>query len=113
MISKAKIIVWSFLAFVLPLAANAQIQEAAEGFEDNLSRNRIRDILQSVAEWFLILFAVIAVVMTIWSAFLFLTAGDNEDTLKKAKRTLIYAIIGIVIAFIAFSIVTFTLSFLG
>lgn len=46
---------------------------------------------------------ILAIAMILWSGFLFLTAGGNEDTLKKAKSVLIYALIGIAVAFLATS----------
>jgi hypothetical protein len=36
--------------------------------------------------------------MVIWAAFLYLTAGGNEEKIKEAKKRLLYAVIAAAIA---------------
>jgi hypothetical protein len=48
---------------------------------------------------------VIAVLLILYAAFLYLTSAGDEDKVKEAKNYIIYAIIGIVIAFLARAIV--------
>ena len=62
---------------------------------------KIVGILNTVAGWlFTILFAL-AVVMIVYAAFLYLTAAGSPDRLTSAKKTLIYAIVAIVVALVA------------
>lgn len=105
---------WTLAAFFLPLVALAQapIRDAAEGFRD-LDANRIVSIFLSIANWFLALLGIIAVLVVLYSAFIFITrGGESEDERNKAKQTLIYAIIGVAVAIVAFGIVSFTQSLL-
>ena len=54
----------------------------------------------------------IALIMLLWSAILYLTAGGSEERHKSAKNYLIYSIVGIVIAILAFSVQPFLQSVL-
>jgi hypothetical protein len=45
-----------------------------------------------------------AIIAAIWSGFLFLTAGGNEEKTGKAKKMLWYTIIAIVIGLLAFGL---------
>jgi hypothetical protein len=64
----------------------------------------ICDILKlgnQIARWFGIIVFIIAIVAILYAAFLFLTAGGNEESLSTAKKVLIYGIIGIAVALLA------------
>ncbi len=52
------------------------------------------------------LIVMAAVVVIIISGFRMLTGGNNPDQLKKAKKGIVWAIIGLVVAFMSFAIVT-------
>lgn len=68
-----------------------------------------RDLAQVVLSSIKILFLLIviaAVVVIIVAGFRMVTGGSNPETLKKAKSTIIWAVIGLAVAFMAFSIVT-------
>lgn len=49
------------------------------------------------------------VTMVIWSGYMWLTAGGNEQRVDRAKEILRAAIIGLVIIFLAWAIVSFTI----
>jgi len=49
----------------------------------------------------------IALIMLLWAAILYLTAGGSEDRLSQARRYLWYAIAGIAVAVLAFSVEPF------
>jgi len=73
--------------------------------------------IQNLIEWVMNFIAgfiiTIAIIMLLFSAFLYLTAGGSEDRVGKAKNYLIYAIIGIVVAVLAFSVKPFIIALLG
>lgn len=78
----------------------------------NLDRFGLVRLLVRFVEWIIGLVAVIAVIMIIYGGFLYITAGASEENLKKANKTLIYGVIGVIVAILAFSVVTFASSFL-
>jgi len=57
--------------------------------------------------WFV---ALVAVLFGLYSGILFITAAGDEAKITKAKNILLYAIVGIVVAILAFSIVSISRS---
>ncbi len=64
----------------------------------------ISAIIQRILNWVGGIVMTISLIMLLWAAILFLTAGTSETTHSKAKNVLIYAIVGIAVAILAFSI---------
>ncbi len=97
---------------IVRAAESGPIIDAANRFA-NLDTDQLISIILTIASWFLILVGLIGVIMVLWSAFQFVTAGaGKEEQITKAKKTLTYSLIGVVIAILAFSVVTFTNSLL-
>jgi len=59
------------------------------------------------------LLIVIAVILVLWAAFQYLTAGGAEDKIKKANAQLIYAAVAIGVALLARGVPNIIGSFLG
>lgn len=51
----------------------------------------------------------VSLIMVLVGAFLYVTSGGNPDATKKAKDTIMYALIGLVISASAYAIVDFVL----
>lgn len=60
--------------------------------------------LNEILKWVYTIVLVLSVVMGLYAAFLYVTAGGEQAKVKKASGVLMYAVIGIVIAILAFSI---------
>lgn len=58
-------------------------------------------------------FWVVAAIMIVWAAFLYVTGGGNEDKIAKAKQMLIYAVLAIIVALVATAVVGAVRSFIG
>ena len=94
--------------FNLPLNQNDQnIGKAGFGLD------RLISSITRVVNWFSWFIAVVAVAMGLYAAFLYLTARGDSKQVADAHKTLVYAIIGITVAILAFSIVTITKTFLN
>lgn len=52
----------------------------------------------------------IAVVFAIYAGFTILTSGGDEERVKKGKKILIYALVGLIVIFLASQIVTWVIS---
>ncbi|MBI2592841.1 MAG: hypothetical protein HYW37_01600 [Candidatus Colwellbacteria bacterium] len=61
----------------------------------------IVQLVANVSQFVLTIGLIVAPLMILWSAFLFLTAGGNEDQIKTAKRTFLYVVIGLVVLLLA------------
>ena len=73
------------------------------------SMTKLVDLIKNIAGWFQAIVLVIAIIMIMYSGFLWMTAGGDDDKLGTARKTLIYGLVGIavvVLAYTATSIVT-------
>jgi len=55
------------------------------------------------------LLGLLAVIMIIYGGFLFMTSAGNPEKVKKGKSTILYGLVGLIIALLAFVIVNFVL----
>ncbi len=70
-------------------------------------------MILGLVNWFAWFVALAAVLFGLYSGVLFITAGGDEEKVTKAKNILLYAIVGIVVAILAFSIVSISKSIAG
>lgn len=92
----------SITALFLPIAAFAAQQNYIEGII-------IR--LLSMVVW--PIFVGASVVMLIWAGILFLTAQGEPEKIQKAQKAVMWAVIGIVVAILAFSAVNIIRTVIG
>lgn len=83
---------WFSLLF-FPLFAKADSHDV-EGLTNPLALDSIQDLLEAIVNIFQIIATPIVVFFIIYSGFLYVTARGNTETLDKAKKALIYAVIG-------------------
>lgn len=55
----------------------------------------------------------ISVIMLIWGGLRYILSGGDSKKITDAKNTVLYAIIGLIIAFLAYAIIRFVLNSLG
>lgn len=96
------------LSLLLPLLAMAALPEPIL-----TSPSDIALIITGIYNWIVGIIFVVAIIMVLYAAFLYMTAGASETTLGKSKTALIYAIIGIAVAVLALSIKPFLITFFG
>ena len=65
-----------------------------------LKATTFADFVGAIASYIRDIALVISVIMFLWSGFLFLTSGGNEEKVTKAKKALTWAIIGLAICII-------------
>lgn len=61
----------------------------------------VLNIMCMFAVYFFYAVIIITVIMVVWAAFLYVTAGDNTEKTTKARRTLTYAAVGIAVSLLA------------
>jgi hypothetical protein len=84
-----------------PLNDIAQNTSLSKGFGEN----PVIDMIDSVARFVTGLIAVIAMLMIVVSGIMYITSGGDEKRTQAAKSALTYAIIGLVVALLAYVIV--------
>lgn len=65
-------------------------------------------LYQAIKDWtnfFLGFFALIAMIAIIFAGFMYVTARGEQEQVEKAKKTIIYAVIGIIVVLLAYVIV--------
>lgn len=66
-------------------------------------------IFTTVVNVLLFIIGAISVIMLIWGGIRYTTSAGNASSVTAAKNTIMYAIIGLVVAFLAFAIVNWVL----
>ena len=91
-----------FLALAVGVPTTGIITRAAD----------ITDLASKILAWVGGIVLTLSIIMLLYAAVLFLIAGASETAHTKAKTVLIYAIVGIVVALLAFSVDPFITSIL-
>ena len=68
------------------------------------------DAVLNATDWILGFVGMIAVLMIIWGGINYLTSAGDEDKARTGKKTLTYALIGLVVAGIAYALVKVVVS---
>ena len=69
----------------------------------------LMDFITGLINWAIGIAALVCVVMLIFAGYSYITASGNEEKVQKATKTLTWAIVGLVICFIAVILVQFVL----
>lgn len=67
-------------------------------------------IFRQITNTILYIVGIIAVIMLIWGGIRYVVSGGDAKKVTDAKNTILYAIIGLVISFLAFAIVNFVIN---
>lgn len=80
--------------------------DAAKG-EGSSDAANIEDIVSKIINYLLYAVGIASVVMLIFGGFKYITSGGDSGKVGEAKNTILYAIIGLVVAILAWAIVSF------
>ena len=79
---------------------NPDVISVATGGETSL-----RSIVLTILNFFLAFLGLVAVIMVIYGGVLYVTSAGNEENVGKAKKILMYAVVGIVIILLSFALI--------
>lgn len=102
-----KLIKWSIIATTsLPLLALGQFQPGQSGQQQSAIRTYrdVQTLLETSVGWIQNIVLVIAIILIMYAAFLYVTSAGDEGKVGTAKKALLYAIIGIAVVLLANSI---------
>jgi hypothetical protein len=54
-----------------------------------------------IEDWMFWILLVVAIIMILWAAYIYVTAGDDTEKVHKGTRTITYAAIAIIVALLA------------
>ena len=111
----SKLILSTTLAFVLALMgfSNVSALTLREGAEaarcDDCPTNLFGEtgVIRQISNTLIFIIGIIAVIMLIWGGLRYVVSGGDAKKVTDAKNTILYAIIGLIISFMAFAIVGF------
>ncbi|HRI35746.1 MAG TPA: hypothetical protein PK765_01415 [bacterium] len=91
--------------------AHAAINFGQSNVDQDLagSQNSAEVTIQNLISNFMVFLGIIAVCYGLWGGFKILTAGGNDDGVSSGKKILVQAGIGLVVIFLANSLVKFVL----
>ena len=77
---------------------------------DNGSGGDFISVLDNILGYLIGLLYFVAIVFALYGGFQILTAGGDEEKVKKGKTTLINAVIGLIVIFLASTIITWVIT---
>ena len=104
MSKQLKTIISTGLIALLPILVSAQgvTPQPAPGVpSEPLTIQRILGILNTLINWAFTILMVLATFFIFYAAYLYLTAAGDAEKVKSAQQVLIYAAVGIAVAFVA------------
>lgn len=99
-------------ALLIPSVVAAQFELPANtfGIADDAD---LVDSIAAILNWLLLFVGIVAIVMFVVGGILYLTAAGNEEQAEKAKNTITYAIIGLIVVLISYVLVRTIAGFFG
>ncbi len=100
--SYKKILLFSLLAIFL---MSANVQAALVDVDNPISTTDFNELVDNVLDWVLGIAASVALLMLIAGGIMYATAAGSEEKLKSAKKTILYAILGVVVVILSYSMI--------
>ena len=97
-------------AMALTVQEGAEIARAEGMPAELIGNNGVFTQLTSIA---LAIVGALSVIMLIWGGVRYIISGGDSKKITDAKNTILYAIIGLIIAVLAYAIVRFVLNTIG
>lgn len=93
---------------ILTTNVSAQVDSGIKAATTSEMEGRSVDsTIGSIVDVLMWVVGILSVVMITWSGFRYITSAGDTSKLASAKNTLIYAVVGLIIAIMAYAIVTF------
>ena len=100
-----KILIVPAAQLLLPLVVSAD-DTGTDTISTNVPVVNLDTVLQNVRNLFFGVVIVACVFMILWAAFNYVTSGGDEKKTETAKKTITYAVVGLIIAALANTIVS-------
>jgi len=100
-------------ATALVLTAQSAHAQQAASVPNPVNENDLANVLFNVVNALLLFAGAVAVLFLIIGGFRYVVSTGNPDQVDAAKRTILYAVLGLIIIFVAFVLVTLVQGWLG
>lgn len=89
-----------------PVAALAQWSAGVDNAESaGTPGGTIMGIIASAMDWLLAILGFLGIIGFVIAGILYLTAAGDEDQIERAKKAMMYSIIGVIVALLGFVII--------
>lgn len=92
---------------VLAVEIDKGVQGGADAAKAEGTVSKLEDQVRNVTNILLLVIGIVAVIMLIVGGLMYIFSGGDPNNTKRAKDTILYTIVGIVVALLAYAIVTF------
>lgn len=89
--------------------AAAEISKGVEASNDGNNKD-FNDFLKDIVNIILYILGAIAVIMIVIGGIKYTTSNGDSSSVKSAKDTILYSVVGLVVAIMAYAIVNFVLA---
>ena len=79
----------------------------ANGCSGNSTKDDLGGIVKTIVNVLLYIIGAVAVIVIIIAGFRYVTSGGDSSKIAAAKNTILYAVIGLIVAILAYAIVNF------
>lgn len=76
----------------------------------NANNNDLQSLIKTIVNVLIFLGAAVAVIMIVIGGMRYVTSGGDQNSVKTAKNTILYAIIGLIVMILAYAAVDFVLN---
>lgn len=90
--------------------AKTQIESAVNEVGGNENKTDVRGFIGNIIKTMFFVVGVLAVIVIIFAGVTFVMSAGNSQTIQKAKTTIIYAVIGLIVSILSYAIVNFVVS---
>jgi len=92
-------------AIVFALGNFIGLNNQAPGFGNPLASTSMQDFITNIVVRFAQLIGTVALVMVVYSGFVYMTAAGNEEKTRKGKNGLLWSVVGFLTAILAYVII--------
>ena len=92
------------------VASGGDLSSCSDTITNENNQNNLMDVLNTIINVIIGVVGFLAVAMIIYGGIQYTTSAGAADKVKSAKDTIMYGIIGLIVALLAFAIVNFVLN---
>ena len=90
--------------------AKTQIESAVNEVGGSENKTDVRGFIGNIIKTMFFIVGVLAVIVIIFAGVTFVMSAGDSQTIQKAKTTIIYAVIGLIVSILSYAIVNFVVS---
>lgn len=87
---------------LIPVAQASALE--ATNINGNFSTSDFMTVAVNIANFIIAFITILGIIFIIWGAIQYVTSGGSEEAVERAKNTIVYALIGLFIAAMAYAL---------